>query len=249
MMFWKKKEPIIKFASINGNFAVSTPVVSAAEFKTKWFKEQTPSKSIRLCPGLSDYYKSGYIVTAHCDIHIKANKAGVVANLFPRGAPDQIVSIKDFELKPFDPEIVKGVATPDTSVKFYAGKIPLPWAIFTQKGYSCHFLPALLHNDLSDKMYVYPGIVDTDNFHVINFVFTPLKEFEHTIYAGEPLLQIIPFKRENFTAICDKATEKEKDKYFFNIPTSMKQYYRKFLHKNKKYTMECPYKHRIGNDE
>lgn len=249
MMFWKKKEPTIKFLSIHGNFAIGTPVVPAFKFKTKWLKEQNPAKSVRLCPGISDYYKTGYIVTAHCDIHIKANKAGVVASLAPRGGPNDMVSIRDFELKPFDPVIVKGIAEPDDTVKYFAGKIPLPWSVVTKKGYSCYFLPALLHNNLSDLMYVYPGVVDTDRFHVINFVFTPLKEFEITITAGEPLMQIIPFKREDYTAVCDKADEKARDGYFFNIPSQIKQYYRKYLHTNKKFTMECPYQHRVGNDE
>ena len=129
-------------------------------------------------------------------------------------------------------------------VKKYAGKIPLPWSVQAEAGYSAYVMPALMHADYFDKIFVYPGIVDFDNFHTVNFVFSPIKECEFTIYAGTPLLQILPYKREDITAECDRATQKEIDKHVFNFPSRMKHYYRKFLHSKKSYTMKCPYDHR-----
>jgi len=240
---WFTPKFTIKFKSFIGNFSVATPVTMASKIKPDWVRRQLPENSVNKCPGMFDYLRAGYIITAHTDIHIKANKVGVVVTLLPMPGATQGLQPAIFDFKMVDGIIDSG------DVKKYAGKIPLPWSVGTAPGYSALVLPALMHSDFLDKLFVYPGIVDYDKFNTINFVFSPIKECEFTIYAGTPLLHVFPYKRENFTAECDKATEKEIDNHIHNFPSRMKHYYRKFFHQKKSYTMTCPYEHRKSKND
>lgn len=240
MKFFKPAEPIIKFKSFVGNFAVATPVVAARRLKPKWIKPQTnPDKKFNVCPGMLDYANAGYIITAHTDIHIKANSVGVSVKLGHIPVQHQNLSTPSN----FDYEIVDGMCAVN-GVKKQAVKILLPWSVQAKSGYSSYVLPAIMHSDFADKIFVYPGVVDHDAFHTINFIFTPIIDCEFTIPAGAPLLQVLPFRRETITAQCDKATDREVDKHTFNTPSKLKHYYRKFLWSKKPYLMQCPYEHR-----
>jgi hypothetical protein len=94
-----------------------------------------------------------------------------------------------------------------------------------------------MHSDFFDKIYVYPGIVDYEDFHVLNFIFSPLKECEFTIWAGTPLLQVIPYKRENITATVGKGDDEDRDSLLYKFLTRKPGTYRKLFHKRKKYTI------------
>jgi hypothetical protein len=236
-----KKKPTFKFKSYIGNFAVATPVMNASRIKPKWLRKQIGSQKFHDCPGMLDYSHAGYIITAHTDIHIKANSAGTMIVVEGTAVPaDQAHRLNPTK---FNYEVVDGMLnTPD--VEKSAWKIPLPWSIIAEEGYSAYVMPALMHADYLDKIFVYPGIVDYDKFHTVNFIFSPLKECEFTIPAGAPLLQVLPLKREIVTAECDKATIKEIDEHMFNMPSRIKRYYRKFLSSKKTFIMKCPYDHR-----
>lgn len=242
-MIWNRNKPHISFKSYLGNFAVSTPVLRAIKVRVPWMTKQTPETSYARCPGMSDYATSGYVLTAHTDIHIKANSAGVVVQVTPMACDSARLQPTQFDFK-----LVDGMTTMD-GVKAYAGKIPLPWTIQARKGYSAYYLPPLMHADYLDKIFVYPGIVDCDAYHTVNFVFSPIKECEFTIAAGTPLLHIIPFKRENIVAECDKATIEETDRHLFNFVSKVKHFYRKYFHGKKSYTMKCPYTPRVPLNE
>jgi len=55
---------------------------------------------------------------------------------------------------------------------------------------------------------------------------------------GTPLLQVIPFKREDVTGICMKASSLDNDIISKKFPAMVKSAYRKFFHKIKSYTLE-----------
>jgi hypothetical protein len=238
-----KKEPTIRFKSYVGNFSVNNPVIETWKLKSDWMKKQSKDNRFTKCPGMLDYHMTGYIITAYTDIHIKANKVGMVIQPEITSFIDPIY--KDFlKPAPFEYKMVEGMTHIGNDVVKGAHKVPLPWAIFTKPGYSAYVLPALMHSDFLDKIFVYPGVVDYEHLHTVNFIFSAIKECEFTIPAGTPLLQIIPFKREKITAECGKATEMEKDEYLFAMGTkAIKNYYRRFLSERKSFKMKCPYEH------
>lgn len=237
----REKAPTFRFVAYPGNCSVATPVVSSARIKPKWLRKQTGEAKFTDCPGMLDYSHAGYIITAHADIHIKANSEGVVIEV-------QGMHIEPHEAARSNPaqfnySIVEGMIEP-VDVERSAWKIPLPWGVFAEKGFSGYLMPAIMHADYLDKIFVFPGIIDFDKFHTINFVFSPLKECEFIIPAGTPLLQVLPMRRDEITAECGKATERDVDEMTFNMASRLPRYYRKFLSQRKVFKMTCPYDHR-----
>lgn len=235
-----RKEPTISFKSIRGNFAIQSPVIMARDYKPDWLRNQQGKSKFQSCPGMVDYFGAGYLILAHVDIHIRANSEGVSIKL------ESLAPLaKEIEQAlPFDFGMVAGMAPIDKDVAKFAGKITLPWSIVAKKGFSGYAVPAVMHSNFLDKLFVYPGVVDYDRFHTVNFVFSPIEDCDIVIPAGTPLLQIIPFKREDITAVCKRATNDEEETHFFNITSKLSHYYRKYLSRPKPFKMECPYEHR-----
>ena len=75
-----------------------------------------------------------------------------------------------------------------------------PWIIRTPPGYSCYFTsPA---NDEDPRIRLFTGVVHTDTyFNQVNFFFGIRKGAPLTgiMKKGMPLVQVIPFKREEWT--------------------------------------------------
>lgn len=76
-------------------------------------------------------------------------------------------------------------------------KINLPWQVKTPKGYSCLFFQPFYQ--FQDDIAVMPGIIDTDEFDLnqLNFPCYLNNEEAH-LTPGRPLVQLIPFKRDNW---------------------------------------------------
>jgi hypothetical protein len=226
-----KKEPTLRFACCNGGYYVSTPPVEARKEIPYWIKPQIKNKNVKFakCPGMFDLAQAGYLIRAHVDMHIKVNKQGLICKFSGVKTPETMLEDMSYDL-------VDGLSKPSDKVPHKVYKLPLPWAVFAKKGYSALVQPATMHSPFLDKLYVYPGIVDYDNFTSINFIFSPLVEGEFVIDAGTPLLQVLPYRREDFTATVSKATEEEHDKHYFTFYSrTVKGLYRKMFHAKKSY--------------
>jgi hypothetical protein len=71
-----------------------------------------------------------------------------------------------------------------------------PWQIKTPPGYSCLFTP-VLNSDI--PLHFSSGIVNTDSYHnPVNFPFFVKENWSGTIKRGTPLIQVIPFKRDEW---------------------------------------------------
>jgi hypothetical protein len=236
-MIWpfKRKRPDIEFKAVIGRPDLYAPIVPARKVCPEWARRQREaSKKVNLaqCPGMFDFAHAGYIVPAWCDIHIKANRAGVVIQL-----DGSLASLPGLSALPMDFSIIDGLAPIEDSVQRRAFKLPGPWSVQTAPGVSCYVVPALMHSDFLDKIYVYPGAVDYETFHTLNLMFSVLKECEFTIPAGTPLLQVIPFHQHTFEATCGNGDQDAKDRFTFQMPSRVKGYYRKVHHRKKRYEM------------
>lgn len=88
------------------------------------------------------------------------------------------------------------------------------WTITTPKGYSCLFTHPAHRDDLPFKSMT--AIVDTDkHFAPVNFTFT-LKDpkFEGIIPAGTPIIQVYPFKREEWKMEFGNSEDKKRSHIF-----------------------------------
>ena len=78
-----------------------------------------------------------------------------------------------------------------------AGKFINKWLIKTPPGYSCLFLKPM--NRLESRFDIISGIVDTDTYiNLINFPFLVKEKKQFLVKKGEPMVQVIPFKRESW---------------------------------------------------
>ena len=79
-----------------------------------------------------------------------------------------------------------------------AGKFGNKWLVKTPPGYSCLFIHPM--NRLEERFKIIEGVVDTDTYiSEINFPFILKKrDKQFLIKKGEPMVQVIPFKRESF---------------------------------------------------
>ena len=81
-----------------------------------------------------------------------------------------------------------------------------PWGIHTPEGYSCLFMPPAHRENI---ISILPGIVDTDTYHLaVHFPFVMTKrDFNGVIPKGTPLVQVIPYKRDEWEMECLNANE------------------------------------------
>ena len=79
-----------------------------------------------------------------------------------------------------------------------AGKFHNKWLIKTPPGYSCLFIQPM--NRLEPRFQIISGIVDTDTYiNTVNFPFILHKrDKQFLIKKGEPMVQVLPFKRESW---------------------------------------------------
>lgn len=239
----RKEKPILRFRSIRGTPHISdiSTIKRAQDVRPEWWLKQKGLEvkdRFHNCPGMTDLMHAGYIIPAFTDLHLKCNSAGTVLKTLNRPSVEMGI-----QLEPMSQKLVAGVHTP-TDIAFQPFKIQLPWAIFARKGYSAYVLPATFHSPFLDDIYVYPGIVDYDGFTTINFIFSMKRACEVEIPAGTPLLQVLPYKRETYSADVAAANPDEMAYYQGGFPTRVRSAYRKFFHKRKRYNLKgatCPF--------
>jgi len=175
------------------------PVLPAKKSLPKWFKDLPRDKhlftlgnsipTIKQCMPATDMLTSGYIIQNPTDIDLKQERVvgNYVENRVKVENVDYCPEAHQFEMCP--------VKTPN---KQHWIKLKNPWLVRTPPGYSCLFIKPM--NRIEERFDIIPGIVDTDNYvNLINFPFILRKRDEQfLIKKGEPMVQIIPFKRESW---------------------------------------------------
>lgn len=152
--------------------------------------------TIKRCMPVFDAMSSGYIIKTYADIYTD-KFAGVREYQWHGLNILENHPIEQAHLHPFKTE---------SDTKF--PKFINPWSIKTPKGYSCLFISPM-HRDL--PFAVFPGIVDTDKYTApvnIPFAITD-PNFEGFIPAGTPIVQVIPFKRDNWEMAFGGEKEKQ----------------------------------------
>lgn len=208
--------------------AKDVPTNTYAIQKKKYGKHMMPG-----CPGILDYSQLGYIVPAHIDIHIIANKAGVAWYIGGAKRGDRnFDNGRQMEANFLDGAIAVQDKVPPTAILF-----PSPWTVWSRKNVSAMLMPAFYHSTFLDDLYVVPGVVDYSKFHTLNFVCMPKRQCEVHIKAGDPLLQVIPFLNTTISGGFGPGTQEQLDKALNQIPGDDHNYYRKFQMIKKNYEL------------
>jgi|TARA_R100000008_G_C3536519_1_gene142337 hypothetical protein len=117
-----------------------------------------------------------------------------------------------------------------------AGKFENKWLIKTPPGYSCLFVHPMNRNFNPDWTII-SGVVDTDSYIIpINFPFILRKrDKQFLIKKGDPMVQVIPFKRETWKMWKGFYFEKEHGRGFKHLTSLMFDRYKRIFWKKKSF--------------
>jgi hypothetical protein len=187
-----------------------------------------PNITIKKCMPVLDDMLAGYIIKLGSDLLINRNDDNEHHTIQ--------WSIQD------SPDFVSTHSTQQIShfpVPF--GYSPHPfkftnyWRIKTPPGYSCMFRHPFYHNS-QDPFYTLSGIVDTDTHPVaVNFPFLLKYEFDGIIEADTPIVQIIPFKRQEWQHKISMEDNSEGIKEFQNTSKKWMHRYKDNFRREKKW--------------
>lgn len=177
----------VKFHSLYPQFNVPKPV-AAYKVVPSWYREMPGVEGTRMtvkkCVPFLDALTSGYTISLAADTEF--TETGFM----------NLTKVDTVSLH--HPDQIGGVPIPPE----YSSQ-PYKWENFfvmsTPKGYSTMFVHPMNRLDL--PFFSLSGIVDTDKHPVpVNFPFLIKKNFKGTVPAGTPIIQAIPFKRDNWTS-------------------------------------------------
>jgi hypothetical protein len=153
------------------------------------------NQTIKKCMPVFDALCSGYIIPTYVDLLVSNDGFG--KKTYTLSSRSSQIPEHNLAQAPYHP----------ASGGNHYPKWLNPWGIKTPKGYSCLFIPPVHHSNV--YFSVLEGVVDTDTYNAgINFPFVLNdSNFEGIIPAGTPLVQVIPFKRENWKSAIDFSTE------------------------------------------
>lgn len=145
--------------------------------------------TIKKCMPVFDVMSSGYIFQTICELNVVKNNE----NTSWQWSMDGFTAIESHSKPQFDAmPIDKNLWNTQVAFKFIN-----PWIMRTPKGYSTLFTMPFHHYDL--PFYTLPAVVDTDKHPIaVNFPFLLKNDFQGLISAGTPIIQAIPFKRDDW---------------------------------------------------
>lgn len=209
------------------------PVIPAKDYLPEWYNklpsakdgyrfDETSLKSVKACMPVNDFITSGYILRATYEVRVKEK----IVNFTPSMT---IITASGFRNEINNPEKTddqQGLH-PNNSASIYAEetcpmknkkfgnyfRFNTEWTIETPPGYSCLVIqPYYFYNP---QINILPAIIDTDKFHEKIPVVGYLNNLEEARFtAGDPLLQVIPFKRDSWEAELTSNKIIQKSKFF-----------------------------------
>lgn len=191
----------------------------ASQFVPSWFKELpsqltediTDPGSAKNCLPFLDSFTSGYIIPLWEDVYIVTGKdESIDKEIIYYKWPANIDNHHNGVVSNHSYEQIAGSPISKTPLGHAPLKFNSPWSIRTPKGYSCLITMPFNRND--QPFQIFTGIVDTDNYTApISFPFVFLEnQFDDILRKGTPLVQVIPFKRDNWKSTILPLTGKNK---------------------------------------
>jgi hypothetical protein len=191
----------ISFSSNREGFSdIFDPPTPAKDHVPEWYKQTTNflregldengvrAGTVKQCMPVIDAMTAGYMFTTQSDVYFGFNDDG---------SRNSTWSVIDFECVSSHSVAQLGEGRIPDEYENLVYKMVNPWIIRTPPGYSCLFMNPLWRFD--SPFYAHSGIVDTDQYpQPINFPFWIRKGFSGLVPNGTPMVQIIPFKRDDW---------------------------------------------------
>lgn len=159
---------------------------SQREIERNWRTKFLPQGTVKKCIPVLDAFGAGYIYSTPIEVMYDLD-----SGLFINSADIELVQPHEFAQ-------IDGWKMSNEFIPF-----AYKWRNFniikTPPGWSCLFTHPLNRTDL--PFYTLSGVVDTDKHPApIHFPFFMKKGFEGKIEIGTPIVQIIPFKRADWSS-------------------------------------------------
>lgn len=182
-------DPPVPASKILPDYYKEMPTSTSSTGRPVFNDQGDPGQTMKKCMPVIDSMTAGYFITLVTDVYVE-NQGDFGKNfVWPADGFSAISSHPDGQFP--------GLPISDEYDSISAYKFANPWQIVTPKGHSCLFVHPMWHYDL--PFHTFPGVVDTDAHPVpVNFPFIIKKDFEGYIRKGTPIVQVIPFKREEF---------------------------------------------------
>ena len=179
--------------------------------------------TVKSCIPFLDSLTSGYIIPFYQDCYIDAKE-----NDFNLSVSMPRETTEYHSKEQLTEEMSNG--------KERAGKFNSEWIVVTPPGYSCLFIAPL--NRKEERFEILSGVVDTDTYHnTTNIPFLNNRWNQQTlIKQGEPMVQVIPFKREAWKMEAGfRWFQDEHTQVIYKLWTSMIDKYKNKFWKKKSY--------------
>ena len=141
---------------------------------------------------------------------------------------------QDYLIDPIENDFTITEANKNPATDFHP-KFINKWLIKTPPGYSCLFVKPM--NRIEERFDIIPGVVDTDTYiNLINFpYFLKKRDEQFLIKKGEPMVQVIPFKRESWKMWSGFYFEKLHTKTMAKLKSVWMDKYKRFFWKKKSF--------------
>lgn len=183
--------------------------------------------SVRSCIPFLESLTAGYTISLYCDIQVRMENGKHVISWNGKSFPAPVGPRPDNE--------INGPSFPKVDGYDLARFSWRPaWCVKTPQGYSSYFIHPLNRVDL--PFYTLGGTMDTDKWgDAGNHPFLIKEGWEGIIEKGTPIIQIVPFKRENWnTEIKLNKVDEYREKLILRDKT-IKGWYKKNAWSNKSY--------------
>lgn len=242
-----KKQNIIRFYPLSDKTADFSPEPKpGSRALPDWYKQQPgsidsgellaqfgqPASTVKKCLPIFDVITAGYIIVAPLDIYIDATDPEKLSYQIPAAMAQFKGDIfathdrKQYANMPMDPDLYH---------QDLLRVMPF-WIASTPPGFSALFLDPL-HKDPS-PLTALPGLIDTDGYPSDGHLsFKVQKGFKGIIKQGTPLVQVIPFRREDWKMEVADASESESflKKHRMNLRSTFNNGYKNKFRSPKEY--------------
>lgn len=214
----------------------------ALKFVPSWYKnlkkefqcpvsEVSKVPTIKQCLPVRDFITSGYIIPAWCDMHFKKDSKGRMQAVNMKTPKDYNnmynIGFDGHGIQQVEGTPLEALCDGDKLIKLHN-----PWMIHTPRGYSCFLMSPFYE---TSDITILPAVVDTDR-HVtqVNFPCV-MPSDEAFVKKGDPLVQVIPFKRDSWTSEIGAMDLKKVNSDTVSFLTEIKSIYTTKLWKRKYY--------------
>lgn len=197
----------IEFICGDKNVLKHFPIVPAKDALPEWYRNLSANDingvpTIAGCMPARDLITSGYIIPNAFEQEIIGTSYNLddeqqIEVVYPVEEIGKFFELQNHMTHPGNGHSHAQCPVPIQGTKKSYFKIALPWRIKVPKGYSCLFMQPFYH--FESEFTLLPAIIDCDvidmnTMHFPGFLKDPVAQLK----VGQPLIQVIPFKRDEW---------------------------------------------------